>query len=85
MQTEVDLLSKIQHPNIITLLGYCVHDETKLLVYELMHNGSLETQLHGEQFFDIFNLNPICLKVYVFNILQPLSLGQISKISVRVL
>lgn len=46
-QTEVDLLSKIQHPNIITLLGYCVHDETKLLVYELMHNGSLETQLHG--------------------------------------
>nr|KAJ0191386.1 hypothetical protein LSAT_V11C800411360 [Lactuca sativa] len=43
-QTEVDLLSKIHHPNIITLLGYWVHDETKLLVYELMHNGSLETQ-----------------------------------------
>ncbi|KAI3687140.1 hypothetical protein L1987_80831 [Smallanthus sonchifolius] len=46
-QTEVDLLSKIQHPNIITLLGYCVHDETRLVVYELMDNGSLETQLHG--------------------------------------
>lgn len=46
-QTEVDILSKIQHPNIITLLGYCVHDETKLLVYELMQNGSLDTQLHG--------------------------------------
>ncbi|GFQ02737.1 probable receptor-like protein kinase at1g80640 [Phtheirospermum japonicum] len=46
-QTEVDLLSKIQHPNIISLLGYSVHDETRLLVYELMQNGSLETQLHG--------------------------------------
>lgn len=46
-QTEVDLLSKIHHPNIITLLGYCAYDETKLLVYELMVNGSLETQLHG--------------------------------------
>ncbi|KAJ0644662.1 putative protein kinase RLK-Pelle-RLCK-X family [Helianthus annuus] len=46
-QTEIDLLSRIQHPNIITLLGYCVHDDTRLLVYELMHNGSLETQLHG--------------------------------------
>ncbi|KVH90257.1 Concanavalin A-like lectin/glucanase, subgroup, partial [Cynara cardunculus var. scolymus] len=46
-QTEIDILSKIQHPNIISLLGYCVHDETKLLVYELMQNGSLETQLHG--------------------------------------
>ncbi|XP_059658226.1 probable receptor-like protein kinase At1g80640 [Cornus florida] len=46
-QTEVDLLSQIQHPNIISLLGYCIHGETRLLVYELMHNGSLETQLHG--------------------------------------
>lgn len=46
-QTEVDILSKIQHPNIINLLGYCVHDETKLLVYELMENDSLDTQLHG--------------------------------------
>lgn len=46
-ETEVDLLSKIQHPNIISLLGFCIHGETRLLVYELMQNGSLETQLHG--------------------------------------
>ncbi|PSS11192.1 Receptor-like protein kinase [Actinidia chinensis var. chinensis] len=46
-ETEVDLLSKIQHPNIISLLGYSIHGETRLLVYELMNNGSLETQLHG--------------------------------------
>ncbi|KAI3470248.1 hypothetical protein Pfo_026911 [Paulownia fortunei] len=46
-QTEVDLLSKIQHPNIITLLGYSIHAETRLLIYELMQYGSLETQLHG--------------------------------------
>ncbi|KAK9079519.1 hypothetical protein SSX86_001191 [Deinandra increscens subsp. villosa] len=46
-QTEVDILSKVHHPNIITLLGYCVHDDTRLLVYELMQNGSLDTQLHG--------------------------------------
>ncbi|KAI7751385.1 hypothetical protein M8C21_002980 [Ambrosia artemisiifolia] len=46
-QTEIDILSKVQHPNIITLLGYCVDNETKLLVYELMQNGSLDTQLHG--------------------------------------
>lgn len=46
-QTEVELLSRIQHPNIITLLGYSIHAETRLLVYELMQNGSLETQLHG--------------------------------------
>ncbi|KAK6912538.1 Serine-threonine/tyrosine-protein kinase, catalytic domain [Dillenia turbinata] len=46
-ENEVNLLVKIQHPNIISLLGYCIHEETKFLVYELMQNGSLETQLHG--------------------------------------
>ncbi|XP_052210635.1 probable receptor-like protein kinase At1g80640 [Diospyros lotus] len=46
-ETEVDLLGKIQHPNIISLLGYSIHGETRLLVYELMQNGSLESQLHG--------------------------------------
>ncbi|XP_062089946.1 probable receptor-like protein kinase At1g80640 isoform X2 [Humulus lupulus] len=44
---EVKWLSKIWHQNIIKLLGYCIHDQTRFLVYELMQNGSLETQLHG--------------------------------------
>ncbi|CAI9092637.1 OLC1v1027937C1 [Oldenlandia corymbosa var. corymbosa] len=46
-ETEVELLSQIQHPNIISLLGYCIHGDTRLLVYELMQSGSLESQLHG--------------------------------------
>jgi len=47
LQNEVNLLGKIRQPNIIKLLGYCVHGEMRFLVYELMQNGSLETQLHG--------------------------------------
>ncbi|GAB2293653.1 hypothetical protein Dimus_038270 [Dionaea muscipula] len=46
-ENEVDWLSKIQHQNIVALLGYCVHGETRFLVHEMMHNGSLEKQLHG--------------------------------------
>ncbi|XP_073000703.1 probable receptor-like protein kinase At1g80640 [Typha latifolia] len=46
-ENELDLLGRIRHPNIVPLLGYCVHEEKRLLVYELMQNGSLETQLHG--------------------------------------
>lgn len=46
-ENEVDLLKRIQHPNIISLLGYCIHGEMRFIVYELMQNGSLETQLHG--------------------------------------
>ncbi|XP_061339259.1 probable receptor-like protein kinase At1g80640 [Gastrolobium bilobum] len=46
-ENEVSWLSKIRHQNIIKLLGYCIHGESRFLVYELMENGSLETQLHG--------------------------------------
>ncbi|KAK4253822.1 hypothetical protein QN277_010447 [Acacia crassicarpa] len=41
------MLSKIQHPNIISLLGCSSNGDTRFIVYELMQNGSLETQLHG--------------------------------------
>ncbi|KAL7171252.1 hypothetical protein ACSBR2_035989 [Camellia fascicularis] len=43
----MDWLSKIEHQNIVSLLGYCIHGEARFLVYEIMHNGSLESQLHG--------------------------------------
>ncbi|KAI3737532.1 hypothetical protein L2E82_27536 [Cichorium intybus] len=46
-ENEINCLSKIQHQNIVNLLGYCIHGETRFLVYEMMHNGSLESQLHG--------------------------------------
>ncbi|URD87391.1 STYKc [Musa troglodytarum] len=46
-ENELDLLRRIRHPNIVSLLGYCVHEGAQFLVYELMQNGSLEAQLHG--------------------------------------
>lgn len=46
-ENELNWLTKIQHQNIISLLGYCLHGETRFLVYEMMQNGSLESQLHG--------------------------------------
>ncbi|KAK6120502.1 hypothetical protein DH2020_045760 [Rehmannia glutinosa] len=46
-QNEVESLSKIQHQNVVSLLGYCIHGEARFLVYELMENGSLEFHLHG--------------------------------------
>ncbi|KAM1513731.1 hypothetical protein ACFX1Z_025127 [Malus domestica] len=46
-KNEVNWLSKIQHQNIIRLLGYCVHGEARFLVYDMVQNGSLDTQLCG--------------------------------------
>ncbi|KAM0930430.1 hypothetical protein ACQ4PT_001113 [Festuca glaucescens] len=46
-ENELDLLGRIRHPNIVSLLGFCVHGGNHYIVYELMEKGSLETQLHG--------------------------------------
>ncbi|KAG0497233.1 hypothetical protein HPP92_001924 [Vanilla planifolia] len=44
--TEVEVLSCVQHRNVVKLLGYCVEEEW-LLIYEYACNGSLDKQLHG--------------------------------------
>lgn len=46
-QAEVELMNRIRHPNLVSLLGYSIHERQHLLVYELMQNGSVEDQLHG--------------------------------------
>ncbi|KZV37252.1 U-box domain-containing protein 35-like [Dorcoceras hygrometricum] len=42
-EQELDILSKIRHPNLLTLLGACPGQGC--LVYEYMENGSLEERL----------------------------------------
>ncbi|XP_031092461.1 serine/threonine-protein kinase RIPK-like [Ipomoea triloba] len=42
---EVVILSQLKHPHLVKLIGYCWEDEHRLLVYEYMPKGSLESQL----------------------------------------
>ncbi|ESQ46582.1 hypothetical protein EUTSA_v10000655mg [Eutrema salsugineum] len=46
-QNEVELLRKINHSNIISLLGSASETNSSYIVYELMEKGSLDDQLHG--------------------------------------
>ncbi|GLT59377.1 hypothetical protein SLA2020_321980 [Shorea laevis] len=46
-KTEVNAIGHTYHRNLVRLLGYCDEDENRLLVYELMQNGSLASFLFG--------------------------------------
>jgi hypothetical protein len=46
---EMEILRRIEHKNLVRLLGYCkVREDTRLLIYEYMSCGSLEHILHNQ-------------------------------------
>ncbi|KAJ6842921.1 serine/threonine-protein kinase-like protein CR4 [Iris pallida] len=47
-RTELDLLSRLNHAHLLSLLGYCEEGGERLLVYEYMAHGSLYRHLHGK-------------------------------------
>ncbi|MCO5580938.1 hypothetical protein L7F22_034812 [Adiantum nelumboides] len=48
-RNELDLLSRLNHAHLLTLLGFCDDGQERLLVYEFMANGTLHEHLHGKK------------------------------------
>ncbi|XP_039035261.1 probable serine/threonine-protein kinase PBL28 [Hibiscus syriacus] len=46
-RVEVDILSRLDHPNLVSLIGYCADRKHRFLVYEYMQKGNLQDHLNG--------------------------------------
>jgi serine/threonine protein kinase len=45
-QAEVDTISRVHHKHLVSLVGYCVNGDKRLLVYEFVPKDTLEFHLH---------------------------------------
>ncbi|KAJ0977192.1 hypothetical protein J5N97_012666 [Dioscorea zingiberensis] len=47
-KTEIELLSRVHHKNLVSLVGFCFDQGEQMLVYEYVANGSLKESLTGK-------------------------------------
>lgn len=47
-KAEVEIISRIHHRHLVSLVGYCISENRRLLVYDYVPNNTLYYHLHGE-------------------------------------
>ncbi|GFQ01377.1 proline-rich receptor-like protein kinase perk10 [Phtheirospermum japonicum] len=47
-RSEVEIISRIHHRHLVSLVGYCIYENRRLLVYEYVPNNNLYFHLHNE-------------------------------------
>lgn len=56
LENEIAIVAKLQHKNLVQLLGCCLEDGENLLVYEYMPDKSLEHFIFGKLYIHLLLL-----------------------------
>ena len=54
-QAEIDIISRVHHRHLVSLVGYSISGGQRMLVYEFIPNKTLEYHLHG-MYYTFFEL-----------------------------
>lgn len=47
-RAEVETISRVHHRHLVSLVGYCISEHQRLLVYDYVPNDTLHYHLHGK-------------------------------------
>lgn len=81
-KTEIELLSRVHHKNLVELVGFCCEKGELILVYEFMSNGTIRETLSGmlltkvPRFKNLFVISPIYLFCFQIPILHTTIAGR---------
>lgn len=63
---EIEIITNLNHKNIISLLGFCFEDGNLLLVYNFLSRGSLEDYLYGKTIVVTFINSDLHIYIYIY-------------------
>jgi hypothetical protein len=49
LMTEVGVLAHVHHKHLVKLVGHHASPRDRLVIYDLIPNGSVESHLHGKK------------------------------------
>jgi serine/threonine protein kinase len=64
-RAEVEIISRVHHRHLVSLVGYCISEQQRMLIYEFLPNGNLHNHLHGNVSFPFFLIKIKKNRVYI--------------------